>query len=97
MGVMAVCAIALRSLMLELRGLNSGGLFRMTARTQGLDVFLREYDFAILGGLVADVAELLAEWWMQKGLHQLGATRLVRIVAAHAIGFRKRLALVSLD
>ena len=97
MGVMAVCAIALGAFMFELRGFNSGGLLRMTARAECLDVLLREHDFAIQGGRVADIAELLAEWWMQERLHQLGATRLVRIVAAHAIGFRKRLPLVSLN
>lgn len=95
--VMTIGAIALRTLMLELCGFNSGHLIGMTTRTQRLDALLRESHPSIAGRRVTDIAELLAKGGMQVSLHELGPIGLVRIVTAHAIGLRERLALVRLD
>lgn len=69
----------------------------MTASTERFYAFLGEYDLAILGWLVADITKLLAKRRMDVGLHELGAIRLMRIVATDTVRFSEWLSLVSFD
>jgi len=95
--VVAVGAIALRTGMLKLRLLDFVGLIGVTADAEVFDLRLGQDDFAVLWRLVADIAQFLAERWMQESLHQLGLNGLVRVVTSHAVGLGEGLAAVSLD
>lgn len=97
MRVVAVGAIALSSRVLELRLLNLVGLFGMTPDANIFDLRLGQNDFSVLGRLMTDFAQLLAEGRMHESLHQLGLEGLVGIVTGHAIGFAEGLPIVRLD
>lgn len=97
MWIVAVGAIALSSGMLELRLLNLVGLLGMTPGANVFDLRLSQNDFSVLGRLMADFAQLLAEGRMHESLHQLGLEGLMGIVTGQAIGFAKGLPIVCLD
>jgi hypothetical protein len=68
----------------------------MAGHAQCFGVGLRQNDFPILGGRMADFALLVRKRRMREFCHQLRSRRLVRIVTVHAIGLRKWLVLVRL-
>ena len=72
------------------------GFIVMARYAQCLGVFLGKHHFSVLCRRMADFALLIGEWRMSEFRHQLGRCRLVRIVAAHAIGGFKGLILVRL-
>ena len=92
----AVSAIARRSRMLYLRGFDQLGFIVVTGYAQSLGIRLRQDNFSVLRGRVANLALFVGKWRMGESCHQLGSRRLVRIVAAYAIRGFKRLVLVSL-
>lgn len=96
MRAVALDTVTLGAWVLDLGGLDRLRLLVVTRHADGLRVTLRQHDFAVLGGLVADVAALVAEGRMHVLLHQLRSGRFVRIVASRADRPCKRLALVSL-
>jgi len=97
-GVRAVTisAIARRTGMLHLRGFDQLGFIVVAGYAQSLGIRLRQDHFSVLRGRMANLALFVGKGWMGEFRHQLGSRRLVRIVAAHAIGSFKRLVLVSL-
>lgn len=95
-GVVAVGAIAGRSRVLHLGGVDQLCLVVMAGDTNLFCTRLRKDNLAVFGRGVAHVAAFVGEGWMHKLRHKLGRGGLVRVVAPEAIGGRERLTLVSL-
>ena len=95
--VVADRAILLRSRVRHLGGGDLLGLLLVAHPAGGLDVLLRQHNFAVLGRLMAVVALLVFKRVVQERLHQFRRIGLAGIVALDAIGRLKGLAVVGLD
>jgi len=93
---MASDAIALRTRMLYLRGLNLLGFVFVTRQAECAAVGVGQDNFSILCRLVAAVAHLVVERIVQECLHQLRLRRLVRVVALQAVRAGEWLVLMRL-
>jgi hypothetical protein len=92
----AIGAVARCPRMLNFGGRDQLSFIVVAGNTQRLGIGLRQHDFSILGGGVADFALLIGKWRMGEFCHQLGSGGRVGIVTAHAIGRFERLVLVRL-
>ena len=92
----AVSTVARSSGMLHFRRFNELGFVVVAGNAEGLGARLRQHHFPILRRGMANVALLVSKGRMRELCHQFGSGRLVRIVAAHAIGSFKGLVLMSL-
>jgi hypothetical protein len=96
-GIVAIGAIAGGSRMLHFGALDEFRLIVVAGHAKRLDILLGQHHFAVFSGSVAGAASVfVSKRWMQELGHQLRSGRLVRIVAAEAIGFFKGLVLMGL-
>src|SRR5689334_1634571 len=93
-----ICAIAQRSRMLHLCLIDLLRLLGMAGNAELLWAGCRQHDLAVFHRLMTCAAggRAAIKGCMHHGLHQLGAVRLMRVVALETISLRKRLVIVSL-
>ena len=90
----AVGAVSRRTGMRNFRRVDQLGFIVVAGHAQRLGIGLRQHDFSIFRRSVADFALLVGKRRMRELRHQLGCGRLVRIMAAHAVGRLKWLVLM---
>ena len=97
MRVMTVNALTERSRVLHLGRFDLLLLLLMAGNAQLLRGLRRQYYFPILRRFMADLATLVGERRVEKLLHQLGRSGLMRIMTADAISLGKGLAVMRFD